>query len=62
MKQQNALFLSECILCRCAVHNAGVGFTLKKAGETGVEVKTQTQNTTTDNIRLYEAVSSVKRI
>ena len=38
MKQQNALFLSECILCRYAVHNAGVGFTLKKAGETGVEV------------------------
>jgi hypothetical protein len=33
------------------VHNSGVAFTLKKAGEAGVEVKTQAQNTTVDNIR-----------
>jgi DNA mismatch repair protein MLH1 len=38
---------------RYAVHNSGVAFTLKKAGETGVEVKTQAQNTTVDNIRSF---------
>ncbi len=44
---------------RYAIHNAGVGFTLKKVGETGVEVKTQPQNTILDNIRF---ISSFFRI
>ncbi len=40
---------------RYAIHNAGVGFTLKKVGETGVEVKTQPQNTILDNIRFLSS-------
>jgi len=50
------------VMTRYAIHNAGVGFTLKKAGETGVEVKTQSQNSIVDNIRLLYGPSIAKEL
>ncbi|XP_023331034.1 DNA mismatch repair protein Mlh1 isoform X2 [Eurytemora carolleeae] len=50
------------VMTRYAVHNSGVGFTLKKAGETGVEVKTQSQNSIVDNIRALYGPAVAKEL
>jgi DNA mismatch repair protein MLH1 len=50
------------VMTRYAVHNAGVGFTLKKAGETSVTVKTQSSNSILDNIRLLYGPSVAKEL
>jgi len=50
------------VMTRYAVHNAGVGFTLKKAGESGVAVKTQAANSTIDNIRVLYGPTVAKEL
>ncbi|XP_069989934.1 DNA mismatch repair protein Mlh1 [Penaeus vannamei] len=39
------------VVGRYAVHNASVGFTLKKQGESAADIRTQPNSTVTDNIR-----------
>jgi len=50
------------VVSRYAVHNAGVGVTLRKAGEAGVEVKTLAGATVTDNIRTIHGPALTKEL
>ena len=47
---------------RYAIHNAGVGMSLRKAGESGVEVKTVTGNSIIDNIRIIYGPAIAKEL
>ena len=47
---------------RYAIHNAGVGMSLRKAGESGVEVKTVTGNSIIDNIRTIYGPAIAKEL
>jgi DNA mismatch repair protein MLH1 len=49
-------------ICRYAVHNAGVGMVLKKAGETGVSVKTVAAASVIDNIRTIYGPAVAKEL
>lgn len=40
------------VVSKYAVHNSKVGFTLRKIGETGVALRTPTNSTTVENIRI----------
>ena len=47
---------------RYAIHNSGVGMSLRKAGESGVEVKTVTGNSIVDNIRTIYGPAIAKEL
>lgn len=47
---------------RYAIHNSGVGMSLRKAGESGVEVKTVTGNSIVDNIRTIYGPTIAKEL
>jgi len=50
------------VISRYAIHNSGVGMALKKAGETGVEVKTVSSNSVIDNIRTIYGPAVAKEL
>ena len=45
---------------RYAIHNSGVGFTLKKQGETSVYLRTAPQSSALDNIRTVFGAATAK--
>ena len=50
------------VVTKYAIHNAGVGFALKKMGEVGVDVKTTATSTVVDNIRTVYGPSVAKEL
>jgi len=50
------------VISKYAIHNAGVGFTLKKQGESGVDVKTHSSNSVVDNIKIIYGPSVAKEL
>ena len=50
------------VVTKYAIHNAGVGFALKKLGEVGVDVKTTATSTVVDNIRTVYGPSVAKEL
>jgi len=50
------------VVSRYAIHNSGVGMSLRKAGESGVEVKTVTGNSIVDNIRTIYGPTIAKEL
>jgi len=50
------------VVTKYAIHNTGVGFALKKVGEAGVDVKTNSSNTVVDNIRTVYGPSVAKEL
>ena len=54
--------VDEITFVRYAIHNSGVGMTLRKAGESSVEVKTVTGNSIVDNIRTIYGPAIAKEL
>ncbi|XP_013773945.1 DNA mismatch repair protein Mlh1-like isoform X1 [Limulus polyphemus] len=50
------------VVCRYSIHNASVGFTLKKYGETSNDIHTLPNSTTVDNIRTIYGASVAKEL
>ena len=50
------------VVTKYAIHNAGVGFVLKKQGESGVDVRTSHANTVVDNIKTVYGPSVAKEL
>ena len=50
------------VVSKYAIHNAGVGFSVKKLGESGVDVKTSPSNTILDNIKTIYGPSVAKEL